>query len=74
MRRETNPFNGEPMTDIMHKAMLDARNGILSPWDFGAATISALKKRGWIQPYRTDGCTRYGLTDKGSAALGGVAT
>jgi hypothetical protein len=41
---------GKRLSATMYSAIEDAHEKQLSPWDYGAATISALKKRGWIRP------------------------
>ena len=58
----------------MFSALEDAEQKKLSPWDYGAATISALKKRGWVHPITTvqNGrrvSTIYEMTDEGKKAL-----
>jgi hypothetical protein len=60
----------EKLSATMCSALEDAHEKCLSPWDYGAATISALKKRGWVraidvvQNGRRLG-TKYALTDAG---------
>jgi hypothetical protein len=65
------------MTKAMRDALTGAINaGFLSCWDYGSSTISALKKRGFIEPdQRTPGFkgTYYRITDAGRAAHAGAS-
>lgn len=63
----------EKLSATMWSAIEDAHAGHLSPWDYGAATISALKKRGWLRPVDVLQSGRrlgrkYALTEAGQKA------
>lgn len=58
-------------TLAMIRALAAAQDKWLVPWDFGSATISALKKSGWITPRTNEnnGGTQYGITEAGTKVL-----
>ena len=65
------------LSPTMFAALEEAEKKQLSPWDYGAATISALKKRAWVSPITTvqNGrrvSTLYELTGAGKDALAAI--